>query len=269
MTVTFGGRSETFKELDLEGNFALGTIGAVASNAKFDNVTLNVTKRVALKTQAEDRLIDFTGKQVFEEDGYTYETMYIDASKWYSGTNVRVSRDGGDYIQFANANSASVFGARNRFQEFICRFSITVSQNRDVAPNGAKIGLSFGRKAFHTDNASNPAVFFEKTTGGMQMRIYNVSCAQAKGGVVALTGMDFWSSDDIANDPVTYNVMIVVRGGTANVYCAASTDPVSEMAVLRAQLTDFESYGFVAAAGRDGATFRLNDFSVVNTAITR
>lgn len=269
VTVTFGGKSETFKDLDLEGNFALGTIGAVASKAKFDNVLLIVTNRVSPHAKAEDRLIDFTGKQVFEEDGNVYETKYIDASKWYSGANVRAARDGGDYIQFANANGASVFGPRNRYEEFICRFSVTVSQNRDVAPNGAEIGVSFGRKAFHTDNASNPAVFFEKTARGMQMRIYNASCEQARGGVVALDGLDFWSSEDVANSPVTYRVMIVVRGGGANVYCAAAAAPDSEMSVLRARLDGFESYGFVAAAGRDGATFRLNDLSVVNTAITR
>lgn len=269
VTVTFGGKSETFKDLDLEGNFALGTIGTVASNAKFDNVLLTVTKRVSPKTKAEDRLIDFTGKQVLEEDGYTYETKYIDESKWYLGNSVRAARDGGDYIQFANANGASVFGPRNRYEEFICRFSVTVSQNRDVAPNGAKIGVSFGRRAFHTDNAADPAVFFEKTTRGMQMRIYNASCDIARGGVVALDGLDFWSSEDVASSPVTYRVMIVVRGGAANVYCAAATAPDSEMSVLRARLDGFESYGFVAAAGRDGATFRLNDLSVVNTAITR
>ena len=268
-TVTFGGKSETFKEIDLVGNFALGTIGTIASNAKFDNVLLNVTKRIEPKSQAEDRLIDFTGKQTFEEDGYTYKTMYVDGSKWYAGAGVRASRDGGDYIQFADANGASVFGPRNRYEEFICRFSVTVSQNRSIAKNGAKIGVSFGRKAFHTDNASNPVVFFEKTTGGMQMRIYNADCEQSRGGVVALEGMDFWSSEDVSKNPVTYNVMIVVRGGKANVYCAASTAPATEMSVLRAQLTGFESYGFVAAAGRDGATFRLNDFSVVNTAVRR
>lgn len=269
VTVTFGGKSETFKDLDLEGNFALGTTGTVASRAKFDNVLLTVTTRVLPKTQAEDRLIDFTGKQILEEDGYTYETKYIDVSKWYSGSNVRAARDGGAYIQFANSNGASVFGPRSRYEEFICRFSVTVSQNRDAAPDGAQIGVSFGRKAFHTDSASNPAVFFEKTSGGTQMRIYNASCDSARGGVIALDGIDFWSSDDVSNSPVTYRVMIVVRGGAANVYCAANNAPDSGMSVLRARLTDFESYGFVAAAGRDGATFRLNDFSVVNTAITR
>ena len=101
------------------------------------------------------------------------------------------------------------------------------------------------------------------------MRIYNADCEQSRGGVIALEGMDFWSSEDVSKNPVTYNVMIVVRGGKANVYCAASTAPATEMSVLRAQLTGFESYGFVAAAGRDGATFRLNDFSVVNTAVRR
>ena len=63
--------------------------------------------------------------------------------------------------------------------------------------------------------------------------------------------------------------MVVVRGGAANVYCAEATAPASEMAILRARLTGFDSYGFVAAAGRNGATFRLNDFSVVNTAVRR
>ncbi|MCM1219349.1 MAG: hypothetical protein NC548_33125, partial [Lachnospiraceae bacterium] len=269
VTGTFGGRSETFKELDLEGNFALGTIGTVASRAMFDNVSLNVTKRVEPKSGAEDRLIDFTGKQTFEDDGYSYSAVYIDNSKWYSGTGVRISRDGGAYVQFADANGASVFGPRSRYGEYICRFSVTVSQNRDAAANGAKIGLSFGRRAFHTDNTSNPAIFFEKTGSGMQLRIYNAECEQARGGAVALEGMDFWSSNDAAGSPVTYHVMVIVRGGAASVYCAASTAPASEMSVLRARLTGFESYGFVAAAGRDGATFRLNEFSVVNTAVRR
>ncbi len=267
--LTFAGKSETFKDLDLEGNFALGTIGSVASGAKFDNVFMNVTKRVEPKAQAEDRLIDFTGTKAFEEAGETYYSKYIDNSKWYQGVGVRPPRDMGDYIQFANAGGASVFGPRTRFEEFVCRFSVTVSQDRADAQNGTAIGLSFARKAFHTDSASNPAIFFEKTANGMQMRIYNASCEQANGGIVPLNGMDFWSSEDVSKEMVTYNIMVVVRGGAANVYCAEATAPASEMAILRARLTGFDSYGFVAAAGRNGATFRLNDFSVVNTAVRR
>lgn len=78
--------------------------------------------------------------------------------------------------------------------------------------------------------------------------------------------MDIWSSNDVAHSPVTYNIMVVVRGGNADIYFAPSDAPASEMEIVRARLTDFSGYGFVAVAGRGGSAFGLNNVSVINAA---
>ena len=265
--VTFGGESETFKGIDFVGNFALATLGTVASGVKFDNVVLSVTAKKTTDGVAEDRAIDFSGTRKIKDGETVYEITYIDSSKWYSGTNVRLARDGGKYVQFASSTDTSAFGPRSRYDEFICRFSVTASQNRSVVPNGAAIGLSFGRRSFYSGNTASAGFFFEKTSDGMQMRIYNASSEQARNGVIAVPAdMDIWSSNDVAENPVTYNIMVVVRGGNADIYFAPSDAPASEMEIVRARLTGFSGYGFVAVAGRGGSAFRLNNISVINAA---
>lgn len=264
VTVTFGGQSYTFKNIDFEGNFALATLGSVASNAKFDNVTLSVTSRKQISGVVEDRAIDFTGVKKIEDGTSSYEVSYIDSTKWYSGTNVHLSRDGKKCVQFASANDTSAFGPRTRYSDFICRFSVTASQNRNLVPDGAAVGLSFGRRSFLTNNTSAAGLFFEKTSDGMQLRIYNASSEQAHNGIIDVSDMDIWSSNDVAKQPVTYNVMVVVRSGNAEIYFAPSDAPASEMQILRATLTDFDGYGFVAVAGRGSSAFKLNNMSVIN-----
>ena len=62
--------------------------------------------------------------------------------------------------------------------------------------------------------------------------------------------------------------MVVVRGGTANVYFAPEDSP-EQMNILRARLTGLSTYGFVGVVGYNGASFHLNDFSVTNIAVVR
>ena len=262
--VTFGGESETFKNIDFTGNFALATLGAAASGAKFDNVSLSVTSCKELKSTAEDRTIDFTGVRKIVDGESVYETAYIDSTKWYSGTNVRLARDGGKYVQFASATETSAFGPRSRYADFICRFSVTASQNRNVVSSGAAIGLSFGRRSFYSSNTASAAIFFEKTEEGMKMRVLNASCKEVPNGAADVPDMDIWSSSDVAHSPVTYNFAVVVLGGVAEVYFAPSTSDAAEMQTVRATLTNFDGYGFVAVAGRSGSAFRLNNMSVIS-----
>ena len=279
VSVSFGGQSEIFEDVDFAGCFAVGTAGTAACAVSFDDISLTAVSRVAPEKQPEDLAIDFTGTLSNEDGGVTYYSKYIDVSKWHYTTNVSLPRysltEDRNYIQFIAANKGGtemqcdIFAPRTRFEEFICRFSITVSEEAAIASANAAVGLSFGKASLiYTPLESSPGVFFERTASGMRLKVQGGDCEQAnQSGEIAVEG-DLWASEDTVNDPVTYRVMVVVRGGTANVYFAPEDSP-EQMNILRARLTGLSTYGFVGVVGYNGASFHLNDFSVTNIAVVR
>lgn len=269
--VSFGTYSEVFAGMDFAGNFAVATMGDIASEIVFDNVSIKENHSVEIANQPQDMAIDFTGLRETQDEGQTYYGKYVDDTKWFRGSGVTIprysSKQERNYVQFANANEKSVFGSKWRYEQFICRFGITVSQNKDDASTGSAIGLSFGKTGLLSGYDTCPGIFFVKSDNGMRMRVYNAACDEAVvGGYVHIGNTyNLWESNDAGKNPVTYRVMVVAGSGVAKVYFAPEGADAAEMQICRATLRDFNGYGYVTVAGFGGASFHLEDFSIVNT----
>ena len=266
---------ETFYAISFDGNFALGVTGEDACTLTVDNVRLteNAYRDIGRIPYAA---IDFTGTKTDEIDGETYITKYVDSGKWFMGQNVTVPRytdsDSRDYVYFGNSNDRSGFGTYRRYAEFVCRFSVTVTTPKSDTADNTAIGLTFGKNSLLADDSDTRGIYFYKSAFGMALRAEN--CTFAGGGSVVpqymqYPDLDFWQSEDCENSAVTYRVTVIVCGGKADIYYARADAPKEEHSVLRATVENADCYGYVTVQGKNGATFRLNDYAIESIAIDR
>ena len=267
------GYTVAFDDVNVVGYFAIGTQGTVAPDLHFDNVEI-VERKYAVANTA-NKSIDFSGLKESVEEDYTYVERYINEREWFIGANVslpKIYREKEKYIQFVNSSTGSFFGPKAIYSEFICRFTITVIQNRAETNENTSIGLSFGKEARNDLATDCPTVAFVKTAGGMALKGYHCSLLGGDGAsswnqYEAYPELDFWSSENWEKSPVTYRVMIVVRGGKAYVYYANAESDTSEMSKLKAVFYGMETYGCVTLSAWGGASFRLRDFAITNIAV--
>ena len=271
IAVTLGGYTATFDDAVKSGYFAVATLGEAVCEVSIDDFKVTLSDYVS--STAPNYAIDFTGTKETPEDDFVYVERYVDERVWYLGSGVafpKVFNQNANYIQFTDSNERSFFGAKQTYSEFICRFSVTVTQNRSYSA-GSYIGLSFG-KANRNDRAEDSnSIMFGMTSNGMILQAYNCSLSGSDAnGLIkqyeSYPELDFWSSEDWKKESVTYRVMVVARGGKAYLYYANESD-MSQMNVCKAVLNDVETSGYVTVSALGGATFRLNDFAVTNIAV--
>lgn len=268
---SFCGYTASFENAACDGFVGLATLGENACNVYFD--TFRIVKSEYISATAPNHAIDFTGVKETIEDDFTYLERYVNERVWFLGQGVafqKVYKEDATFIQFTDSNERTFFGAKQTYSDFICRFSVTVTQNRADC-KGAYIGLSFGKENRNDRAVDCPSVLFGMTDDGMILQGKNCTISGGdENGLVkqyeTYPELDFWSAEDYTKTLVTYRVMVIVRGGVGYVYYANEAD-MSEMNVCKAVLTDMETNGYVTVSALGGATFRLNDFSVTNVAI--
>ena len=271
LEVKLGGYTASFDDVVKGGYVGVATLGSSACEAYFSAFTIKRSDYVS--SVAPNYAIDFTGTKETPEDDFVYVERYVDERIWYLGSGVafpKVFKEDANFIQFTDSNERTFFGAKQQYSEFICRFSVTVTENRADAA-GAYIGLSFGKANRNDRAADNPGILFGMTENGMILQGYQgtLEGSDAQGVLAQYENypkLDFWSAEDWRSSPVTYRVMVIARGGNAYVYYANEAD-TSEMNVCKAVLKDVETSGYVTVSALGGATFRLNDFSVTNIAL--
>lgn len=269
--VRLAGYTASFENAAREGYLGVATQGEACGEVYFDNFNVSCSSYVS--STSANSAINFTGVKEVIEDDFVYPEKYVDERVWFLGSGVgfpKVYREGANYIQFTNSNERTFFGAKQTYSEFICRFSITVTQDRKDA-SGASLGLSFGKSSRNATVKNSPSIMFAMGEDGMLLQSYNATLVGAnEQGVLKqyemYPGLDFWSEEDWKSSPQTYRVMLIARGGKAYLYYA-NEDSMSEMNVCKAVLSDVETSGYVTVSALGGAGFRLNDFSVTNIAI--
>lgn len=268
--------TSSFACLDTDGHFALTTLGDTPCAVYFDNVVVEQTRFQTFNFG--NQAINFLGSKKKTIAGYEIKTPYIDESKWYLGTGVTpaLSYDASNmYVNFTDKQISgstkflekAFFGPKQTYSEFICRFGVTVVQNREDAI-GTSIGLSFGKNYVNDQAKLASGLFFKCTEDGMVIEGRNGVLQNADDDGVLRQyktnpELDFWSQDKWEEGTVTYRVMVVVRNQTAYLYYANAAD-TSGMDVCKAVITDVKTDGFVTVAGLGGATFRLKDFAITN-----
>lgn len=248
-----------FSGVDFEGYAAVGIAGTGAVSAAVDDLSLSIFTYQTSGTP--DSAQDFAGVREFEDFGDTYYEHYINTERWLvMGTGVTFPLQyQRKYLNFSDATGNTAFGLKERYSEYILRFTVTNTKPEGSTKRTAPIAVSFGREYIDSELTESPAVIFNDLSGSM-----SVSALNATGGTFA-SDVNFY-----ADDETRYQVMIIVAGREIKVYFKSADAPESDMGILRAHYTDVNTYGYVAVTcdTRDGkvGNFRLTDFSVVNIA---
>lgn len=262
--ITVGEITYTLKGGDFGGAFKLGTkhIGeseTTGGYVVFDDARMQGYSYDAV-IDAQNRAINFKGMRTYEESGETLYQYYVNRNEWLmQGCTSPLYKAGQtrNYVQFSESDVNMLFGPKQKYSEYICRFTVTVTD--DTAKNETAMLFSFGRQTLSGAAWSNPYIVFTKKTRGMEIA--------GGGGVTGKTVMgdvSFWNNRDAENNLIAYNVMIAVIEGEIEVYFAPVGAPASEMGVLRGTFAYNDTNGYVVVAGHNAASFRISSFSVNN-----
>ncbi len=261
-TVAFAEVEEKFGQVLYDGYWALGQKSAkenTVSKVYFDNIERYAYQAVHYKTG--DVSNNFSGTK---EDEFGDKSFYVNTQKYYLGPRVslvrRVGNSSDGYINFTSAISASCFGYRDRYDEYVCEFDIVNKTAADLTSYPA-FGLSFAKKTVgvRLGDEFNPAIGFLKNgTGGTSVKTYGAKLVSGS-TETPLNDYNFF-----ADQETKYNFMLIVRNRAVEVYYKKDSEPASALTVLRAKIEDVDTDGYVTVFGTNGASFRLYDYKITN-----
>ena len=268
MTVTIGGYTCNFTDIEWEGRYAIGcadlTDHTTGNPVFYDNFEFCSYE---YKTSDADSVsLKFGGYKQLEAEGISYYQAYISNNKWYT-SNVSVPAVGSvdvnktaKYASFKATAKSAAFAYKKPFGEYICRFTFTPMQNREELNASSRIGVSFGAGTTRLNAENVSGIYFcnNATTGKTELRYY-------KDGVKAFTiesPIDIWEKQGNLVD-----VMVLVYNRTVSLFFAVrDTDGnvnQTEMQIERMYLEDVDTYGYVGMV-TSYASPRISQFSITN-----
>ncbi len=268
--ISLGDTSLKFNCASVEGYIGLTTIDFYDAidgqlGAKLDN--FEYSRSTYKNEQSKDLSINFDGTKdtFYEASGDTVTDYYINKQDWRIGSTVIVPlydemSDGA--ITFTGAST--YFGPNSKYSNFIVRFDVTFLKDL-VATDAPIFGLQFGMDSLKsTVSQSN---FLGLLYSGGRSFVYSL------GGPIASTnaGNAPLCSDpngqnqiNIFNKGETYNVMFVAQNGTVKLFLKEASQPESVFGILRAEVKDVSTYGYLQLLTMQSAVFDLDNFSVTN-----
>ncbi len=275
--IKLGAKEFTFNNVSSGGLFGIGCQNVSderKNEIKIDDVSVEVYG--AKISSAADVSTDFTGvKTTVDTDGTVYYDYYLNETKWYLGTNVKLLPYNpswpSDYLSFTNSTNYSAFGPKEKYGEYIIQCDITINS---VGANNQMIGLSFGRNAYSMTTQFTTAVgFYMQVQGGYNRTIiYTYNC-KLEGGSGDKTlykenGSEeyMWATRDENKKLVTerYNIMFVVKNRSVTVHYKRAEEDVSVLGKVRARVTDVNTFGYPAIFGLGGVSFEMRNFRLMN-----
>ncbi len=275
--IKFGSKEFTFTNVNYGGLFGIGCQNVSderRNDIYIDDISVNVFGSKI--SEAKDMSSDFTGvKTTVDTDGTVYYDYYLNESKWYLGTNVKLLPYNpswpSDYLAFTNCTNYSAFGPKEKYGEYIIQCDITVNS---VGVNNQMIGLSFGRNAYSMTTQYTTAVgFYMQVQGGYNRTIiYTYNC-KLEGGAGDKTLYDeqgneeyMWATRDENKKLVTerYNIMFVVKNRTVSVHYKKASEDVSVLSKVRAVVKDVNTYGYPSIFGLGSVSFEMRNFRIIN-----
>ena len=282
VTVNFLGNDYDFKNVDIEGYFAIGCmsenddlVSAYIDNFDFIRYFYN-------DSAASDTAINFKGVKEETFDGETYYDYYINRNKFYLGSNItspkykdKITQN---YLIFSSANENSAFIPKTVYSDSIVRFNVRMARNAAETTKYARFGVGFGLSSYYFSPTSGSYVFWQNQSdhsgkqtatlmGGVNMdeKYHDPSMEFADSNNAYLTcEYDIWE-----NTETIYNFMIVAENNSVKIYFKKQDEDESKMEILRAEYVNANIYGAIAIFGNTGASFYLSDVSITNISPNR
>ncbi len=271
-TLTLGNTSLSFRCDTVEGYFALTTADFYdcfegQNGAKLDNFvyTLNSYQNV----QSKDLGINFEGTKTTYYEAIDAEATdyYIHKKDWRIADDVIVPMYFGEVdnntVTFSGLNYSSYFGPTAKYTNFIVRFDISFFDDVDAISQPI-IGLQYGME--DTDATVAESYFLGVQSFIQKTYVVSQSAKLTTGaGVVPLCSDPYGvNHENIFKKNTTYNVMYVAQNGSVKLYLKEDSQADSMFEILRAEVRDVNTQGYLQVYAMNNAQFDLDNFSVVN-----
>ena len=268
-----------FENEKTDGYFSIicrDTFGADGYGALADDFVYSAA--VLFESDAADAAVNFDGVRESELFGQTYYEYYLSSKEWYIGSSVSTGRYNSEqkdgYLQFIGSNVNSVFGPRQMYADFVVRFDAMMpGEAYGTEYNGQQFGLSFAKKTISENNDNATSLSLALYDGRTVVMGKNLSFSEGYNAFPAAGSDQFhlMRHDDAQSyynvyqaEDTLYNFVFVVRGGYVSMYFKEADEPESVLGVLRARYYCGDTYGYMSVFGANGASFRINNFSVTN-----
>lgn len=268
-------KTDGYFSMTCKDTFGAGGSGALADDFVYRTAAL-------LTSDAPDEAVNFDGVRESEMSGQTYYEYYLSSKEWFIGSAVSTGRynsnqpDG--YLQFINSNVRSMFGPRQRYADFVVRFDLMMpGEAYGTEYNGQQFGLAFAKKSINENNENATSLNLALYDGNTSVIGKNITFTEGRNANAAVGATQFrlMRHDDPETsyniyqaEDTLYNFIFVVRGGYISMYFKEADEPESVLGVLRARYYCGDTYGYVSVTGNNGASFRVNNFSVTNLSET-
>ena len=248
--------------------------------AIIDNFTILTTSYV--DRASKDAAINFNGTKDEEFFGDIIKDFYIPTSEWRMSSDISISpyRDEieesqqNGYIQFNSSNGQSFFGSKNTYYEYVVKFDIEIITDVNNLNNTSGFGLQVGMQRFggYFENYQSLSLSIAKNESLGITR----SKIEAQNGTFVDPAFNPYCKDDENHDVNLFakdeegnnaklNVIYVVRDGKVTLYFKNQNEPEEKLAIPRAEMqVKGSTDGYCGVVGREGLTFRLDNYSVTN-----
>lgn len=297
VTLNVNGKSASFSDVAFDGAWAIGSLRTTAAqtenyyeidNARYVKYTYKISSAGSYST-------DFGGVKKSESEGMTFYEHYVNESRWNLGSEVIVPkyRQNGkwQYIRLSSgtnlSKSAAYFAPKEKYGEYIIRFDFSVNNDYVAEEHAtwsdgdsgkltnrgqdydAKFGLSFGKTSLKGDVKESDGIFFYNhyTTQNRGEGVYH----DTRLAVMETDGEYGFAScpyDVFAQTDKTFNVMIVVRNSTLELYMKESSEGEEKFNTPIYTRKGVNGYGFPVLTALDFADVNVYSYSIVNISPT-
>ena len=232
---------------------------------------------------AEDVATNFNGTKDEEFFGDIIKDFYVPTSEWRITPDISlpVYRDDYEgeeeqngYIQFNSSNGQTFFGSKSVFYEYVVKFDIEIITSADNLRNTSGFGLQVGMQKFggYFENYQSLSLTIARNDDTNTLR----SKIEAQNGTFTDPAFDPYCKDgdnnyvnlfdkDGEGNNAKFNVMYVVRNNKVTMYFKNQSEPEEALAIPRAEMeVKGNTDGYCGVVGREGLTFRLDNYSVTN-----
>ncbi len=270
--ISIGDTSLQFDCGAVEGYFALTTLDFYncfegENGAKLNHFVYN--RDTYQNVQSKDMGINFEGTKTtyYEAMGAEATDYYIHKKDWRIAEDVVVPMYYGEtennVVTFSGLNPTSYFGPNATYSNFIVRFDITFFRDVDAVEQPI-FGLQFGME--DTDTAVSESYFMGIQSFIQKSYVISQNAKLTTGASIAPLCSDPYNvkQENIFKKNSTYTVMYVAENDSVKLYLKEKSQDNSLFEMLRAEIRDVKTQGYLQIYATNYAKFDLDNFSVIN-----
>lgn len=262
--LTVNGLTFKFSNINFYGEVGIGLVSlgeGASSSAEIREFSLK--RNVFNEYNSSDASNDFTGVKIPDESDPNFTEPYINNQKYYLGGGVTLEEDwttGESNLVFSNVGPYSGFSYCQEFSEWILEFDIELYSRTQ----GHMFGISFGRKSIvdvllSASTSCSALLFRFDGSSTTSQIVYGANTKFENGSTSQVSDLNFFDEKN-----TKYHLMFIGKNRNVYAYYKAEDDPISDMGILRAKISNVNIDGYVSIVGNNGVSFKVSNYKLVN-----